>query len=316
MSPLLSMIVPTRGRPAQLRRLLASLATTADRPQDLEVVLVIDTDDPASLEVSGNGLSLKQVTVPPGLRMGALNMAGYEASAGRYLMLLNDDVIARTPGWDSHLRTCFAAFPDGILLVHVNDTVFQKALCTFPIVSHVFCNLAGGVCPPTYRRYRIDDHIEDIFNLLGVLGERRSLYLPDVIFEHCNHVTNEHGVRQYFSEEATLALDAPLFDELFPRRKELALKLKSHIAGGATDKKVALWRAKLAGVTDSSALRRSERLRVVTAADLANPAGISPREPWMNELRQKIGQRLRETGYLGLAGTVGRKLLRGIGVKG
>ena len=66
--------------------------------------------------------------------------------------LLNDDVIARTPGWDIKIATCFSAFPDEILLVHVNDTVFQIALCTFPIVSRTFCNLAGGHADHTWPR--------------------------------------------------------------------------------------------------------------------------------------------------------------------
>src|SRR5262249_32378275 len=159
---------------------------------NLEVVLVVDADDPASLQVSSRGLCTMHVVVPPGRSMGSLNTAGYEAAAGELLMLLNDDVVVRTSGWDTCVQSCFAAFPDGILLVHVNDRFFQKALGPFPFVWGKFCDLVGGICPGGYRRYRIDDHIEDIFNLLGVLGERRSLYLEDVIFEHLNHVTNEH----------------------------------------------------------------------------------------------------------------------------
>jgi hypothetical protein len=252
--------------------------------------------------------------VPPGLTMGALNMAGYEAAAGQLLMLLNDDVVARTPGWDSCVRTCFAAFPDEILLVHVNDTVLQKALCTFPIVSRRFCELVGGICPREYRRYRIDDHIEDIFNLLGVLSERRTLYLEDVIFEHLNHVTNQQGLRQYFSEETTLALDARVFAEQSDCRKELALRLKSRLAPRASSRTQALWRSKLASVTDPFALRRPERLRVLTAAELRRPGGISPREPWFNGWRQRVGKCVHEKGYHGLAAAAGRKLLRGMGV--
>src|SRR5262249_38893742 len=176
--PDFSLIVPTRGRPEQLRRFLASVAATARAPDALEVVLVLDDDDSASTCVTDEAIPLRHVVVRPGQTMGALNAAGYGASTGRYVMLLNDDVVVRTPGWDAKIRACFRAFPDEILLVHVNDTVFQKALCTFPIVSRRFCELAGGICPCDYVRYRIDDHIEDVFNLLGVLGPRRSLYLP------------------------------------------------------------------------------------------------------------------------------------------
>src|SRR5262245_43550941 len=231
--PVFSLIVPTRGRRELLQAFLKSIAATAAQPVAIEVVLVIDADDPASANVDCDGIHIKRVIVPPGLTMGALNMAGYEASTGRYLMLLNDDVIARTPGWDRRVQACFDEVKDGILLVHVNDTVFQTALCTFPIVSRTFCELAGGICPREYVRYRIDDHIEDVFNMLGVLGARRSVYLPDVIFEHANYMVNASGVRQYFSEEKTLAVDAATFEALLPARKELALRVRGHIEGRA-----------------------------------------------------------------------------------
>src|SRR4051812_47326546 len=133
--PTFSLIVPTRQRVPPLRRFLASLAETAARPEQLEVLLVVDEDDPASQEVRCGGLNVRTVVVPPGLTMGALNAAGYEASSGRYLMLLNDDVVARTAGWDERMRECFRACPDEILLVHVNDLIFRDELCSFPAVS-------------------------------------------------------------------------------------------------------------------------------------------------------------------------------------
>src|SRR5262249_5160425 len=140
--PDFSLIVPTRDRPDQLRRFLASIERTAARPDNVEVVLVVDADERSALEVRSDRLFLRHVVVAPGQTMGALNMAGYSASSGRHLMLLNDDVVACTRGWDTKIRNCFRAFADEILLVHVNDTVFQKALCTFPILSRRFCQIA------------------------------------------------------------------------------------------------------------------------------------------------------------------------------
>lgn len=266
MPAILSLIVPTRGRVDLLRRLLDSLAATASDIEYLEVVLVVDADDPESQAVVDSRLKLRTVVVAPGRTMGHLNRAGVEAAAGEIVMLLNDDVVARTPSWDRHIRTCFDKHPDGIVLAHVNDLVFQKNLCTFPIVSRRFVDLAGGICPEEYQRYRIDDHIEDIFNLLGVLGERRSVYLPEVVFEHHNYVTNAGGVRQYFSDPAVLAQDAPVFDRFAAARKELALRLKCSIAGA--DKKLPAWRKKLDAVKDHLALRTPERLRVMTLDEL------------------------------------------------
>jgi hypothetical protein len=257
--PTISLIVPTRQRPAPLRRLLDSLAATTRWPAALEIVVVVDADDPASQNVLHPALTVKHVVVSPGLTMGALNTTGYEAATGDYVMLLNDDAVARTRGWDERFRACFRRFPDGIVLVHANDTLFRDLLCTFPAVSRTFCELAGGICPRDYIRYRIDDHIEDVFNLLALLGYPRSVYLPDVVFEHHNTVALPQGGQAYASDPAILALDAPRFEALFAQRKELALHLLEHIEGGPRPRKTTIRRRQLAGLADPFALRTPGR---------------------------------------------------------
>jgi hypothetical protein len=272
MRPLLSLIVPTRGRPAQLARMLDSVARTAYHPERLEVVLVVDADDPASL-AGHPRFHVRHVVVPPGRTMGALNNSGFAASTGDYVMLLNDDVTVRTPGWDAVVFDCFRRFPDPFVLIHVNDTLIREHLCTFPLTSRAFYDLAGEVCPVRYRRYRIDDHIEDIFNLLAVLGERRVVYLPDVVFEHDNAVNHPEAGRVYTSDPELLALDAPLFDQLLPLRKELALRLFNTIHGRPGAER----RGALDAVASSFDIRVPGRQRVI-------------RSPWWRGPRDRAEQ--------------------------
>jgi glycosyltransferase involved in cell wall biosynthesis len=257
-----SLIVPSRNRPGQLRRFLDSIAATVSHIDAVEVILVVDEDDPATVAVGHPRLLVRHVVVPPGLTMGALNMAGYEASGGRYLMLLNDDVVAQTPGWDERILQVFGSHPDDIVLVHTNDTLMRENLCVFPIVSRTFCDLVGGICPRDYIRYRIDDHIEDIFNLLGVLGERRTVYLPDVVFQHLNSTDQPDGTPIYLAEPTTLALDIPRYEALFPERKELALKVLDYIENQARVVVTANRRRELAAIDDPFSLRVPERLRI------------------------------------------------------
>jgi hypothetical protein len=308
---MISLIVPTRQRTDQLANLLRSVAATAANPEALEVVLVVDADDGDSIGFEFPRLPLKRVVVAPGRPMGALNMAGYEAAAGEYLMLLNDDVVARTWKWDRKIRACFRRFPDGLVLVHPNDTVFQDKLCTFPVVSRTFCTLAGGICPRAYLRYRIDDHIEDIFNLLGALGERRTVYLPEVIFEHANFALNVHGVREYFSDENILALDAPLFEALFPARKELALRLKQRLVPRAGPAEQERWRTRLETVRDPFALRVGGRQRVAAGVGywLRTWAETTGRTFFANFQRLRNG--LRHKGVCGLVRALWRRFPRG-----
>jgi glycosyltransferase involved in cell wall biosynthesis len=229
MKPSLSLIVPTRKRTEKLRTLLESLNCNTRNKKQVEVVLVVDADDSDSLDFRFPSPNLKRVVVEPGLAMGALNMAGYEAGAGDFFMLLNDDVIVRTPAWDRQVLSACRHFADGIVLVHVNDTLFGEGMCTFPIVSRTFCELAGGICPKEYRRYRIDDHIENIFHLLGALDENRIVYLPDVVFEHAKFRELDSGKKAYFLDTAIEAEDGPRFEQRFFERKQVAIRLKEHI---------------------------------------------------------------------------------------
>jgi hypothetical protein len=254
--------------------MLDSVARTARHPERIEVALVVDADDPASL-LAHPRLNVRHAVVPPGLTMGELNNAGYDASAGEYVMLLNDDVIVRTPGWDAVALARFRRFPDPFALVHVNDTLMREHLCTFPLTSRAFYELAGGVCPRAYRRYRIDDHVEDVFNMLAHLGERRTVYLPDVVFEHDHAVLHPEAGRVYQSDPAILALDAPLFDALLPRRKELALRVLAAIDGRTDPAAERFRRERLDAVTDSFALRTPGRQVVVRTPWWRGPADVA-----------------------------------------
>jgi glycosyltransferase involved in cell wall biosynthesis len=256
----LSLIVPTRGRPEALARFLRSLANTARSPERLEVILVVDTDDECP-DIAGWPFSVRVVAGPPGRTMGQLNRDGFTASRGAFVMLLNDDVIARTRGWDRIVLKQFRRFPDPVVLVHVNDTLIREYLCTFPILTREFVELAGGICPAEYERYRIDDHIEDAFNMLAHVGVRRSVYLADVIFEHCNSVNHPTAGAVYESDPAILARDAPRFETLLPVRKELALRALERIHGH-TNPEMA---AKINAISDSFALRVPGRQIVVRA---------------------------------------------------
>jgi glycosyltransferase involved in cell wall biosynthesis len=304
--PNLSLIVPTRGLIDSLRRFIESVATTAYHPERIEVILVVDSDDKESLDVVDYRLNTRYAIGPPGRTMGELNNAGYEAASADYVMLLNDDVIIRTPGWDVTILNCFNRFPDPFVLVHVNDTLIREHLCTFPVVSRSFCERAGSICPSEYIRYRIDDHIEDIFNLVAVLGERRTVYLPDVVFEHTNSVHHPEAGQIYLSDPRVLALDAPRFEALFSDRKELALRILAEINGTSDPLWLEARRKILNQVSDSFAIRYSGRQHLVRY-----PGAMAL--DWFRRFVTLIARArnsVNRKGYYGFVRVVAQKLLR------
>jgi hypothetical protein len=276
--PLISFLLPTRGKPDLARRFLRSLHDTAHQPREIEVVLGVDEDDPPSHSISGPwvhgaaGLTVKTVVLPAGLTMGALNRACFAASTGRYVMLANDDVIARTPGWDTAIYRTFARFADDIALVHVNDLLFRERLCAFPVLSRKAC-LEIGVCPACYRRYRIDDHIGDTYGLLAHLRHERRVYLKDVVFEHENYTTATGTMypwsarkiaapnfqspdgKVYVLEPEAFAADSREFAARLEERKRDTCKLARLIETAALERRHAAYEGLLAKVRDPFARR-------------------------------------------------------------
>lgn len=277
-----SFLLPTRGRPELVKRLFQSIVATTTHLDRLEIILSVDDDDLESQALTDDRLHLKRVVLPRGAMMGELNHRAYEQSVGRYIMPVNDDLILRTPGWDEQIREAFRLFPDDIALIHVNDLLFKERLCTFPMVSRRACE-AIGFCERGYNRYRIDDHIYDVYNLLAYLGHKRLVYLPDVVFEHENYATEgEQAENTYVAEDnkvyvankEIMAKDAALFDSKMEERKQAAMRLagiidaerlqrlqerhQSRLPHYQPDHNVSAYRGLLEGVTDPHSYRRPD----------------------------------------------------------
>jgi hypothetical protein len=233
-----SFLLPTRGRPDGVLQFLTSLVETTEELDQVEVILGVDDDDPVSQQIVDDRVRLKIVLFRHGLTMGAMNRACFEASCGRYVFLMNDDVVCCTKGWDRRVRETFEAFGDDIALIHVNDGIFGDKLCTFPLLSRQAC-LEVGLCPQEYRRYKIDDHIMETYTLLERLGFPRIIYLEDVLFRHDNFRMAKDssataqffapGGRVYAPDPVIAAQDGASYEAGIETRKDDALRLAALI---------------------------------------------------------------------------------------
>jgi SAM-dependent methyltransferase len=262
-----SFLLPTRGKQELAQRFLQSVVDTADHPEEIEVILGVDEDDVPSHAIAKEGLVVKTVVLRPGLTMGELNRACFAASSGRYVMLINDDVIVRTRGWDTVIYQTYARYGDDVALVHVNDLLFRERFCTFPILSRKAC-LEIEICPACYRRYKIDDHIYDTYCLLSYLGYNRLVYLKDVVFEHENYlisgVPHVQAANCFQSDEGKvytpnpeiIDADSRDFTDRLEDRKRDARRLARLIETAAVEKRQASHETLLARVRDSHGYRQ------------------------------------------------------------
>jgi glycosyltransferase involved in cell wall biosynthesis len=103
---MISVLLPTRGRPDSLRESIDSLLDNADDPRQVEVLCAVDSDDEVSATVC---LHLDHVGVSAWIspeRYGYARLHEYVNflaghALGDWLMLWNDDARMLTEGWDT-----------------------------------------------------------------------------------------------------------------------------------------------------------------------------------------------------------------------
>jgi len=183
---LISLLLPTRGRPALVNRLFASIAETTSRLDQVEVVLYVDEDDMSSHDLDSTDFRVVRI-VGPALSMGGYNSACLQRARGGMLILANDDMVIRTHGWDDRVRAMHDEFEDRIYLGYANDLFKKSRFCTFPIMSRRTCELLADPYPAAYRRAFIDVHLFDIFKRLQHAGFDRIRYYDDLVFEHLHY---------------------------------------------------------------------------------------------------------------------------------
>ncbi len=229
--PLISLLLPTRKRVHLVRRLLKSLEDTVSTLDNVEVILYVDEDDTESQAISHPSIRLKRIVGTPGTTMGTIFNESFGHAEGRYIMLLNDDMVFRTRNWDLRVISAFEGFKDDIGFVYGNDLDQGKAVPTFPILSRRVCEIMGEVCPPEYRNLHIESHLIDIFKELERLGYKRIVYLDDVIFEHLHHVVGKAEMDETYRGKKDPLMDERLFVSLSERRKAIAKTLALYIEG-------------------------------------------------------------------------------------
>jgi hypothetical protein len=216
---------------------LDSLATTASRPDAVEVIVYADEDDPDSAGIREPRLSMSTI-VGPQATMGTINTACLERASGDIVILANDDVVVRTKGWDEEIRERHRALPDGVYLAWPNDRFASGRMSTFPILSRSTCALLGDPFPGQYRGAFIDYELFDVFTRLKHRGHDRLLYLERVTFEHHHHRTGKRPPdltsqrRQRWEDDVTFLARPDI-------RQEQAMRLAARIEGRPVPPRIA-----------------------------------------------------------------------------
>jgi hypothetical protein len=195
-------LVPTRERPGNARRLVKAVAGTA--ALDTRIVFAVDDDD-----TSYDGVNLAPAAVLRGPRrdVGAWtsDLAAALAEDCRFLASLGDDHVPVTAGWDALL----VAALDGRMGVAYGNDLHQGAEApTACLIPSPVITALGYMAPPGPVHLFIDLFWKRLGQDLGCLE-----YLPEVVVEHVHpHAGKAPWDDSYRRSDALSGSDGAAYD--------------------------------------------------------------------------------------------------------
>jgi glycosyltransferase involved in cell wall biosynthesis len=179
---LISLLLPSRGRPENLKRLADSVNATA--VGDVELIVVVDEDDPSEYWGEGN---VSVCTVPRQSRMAMYWNMAYQQASGDILMQCSDDIVFHTPGWDIIVRDAFEQYADRIVFVFGDDgDPTHGNYGTHGFVHRTWVETVGYFVPPYFSADYTDTWLNDLADRVG-----RKRRVP-IVTEHM-HFTFHKG---------------------------------------------------------------------------------------------------------------------------
>ena len=168
---LISVLVPERGRPEMLERLICSLIDTAGSDHQYEILVAIDNDDPEWVDREPLAHShTRYLRRPRPVTLGEkLNEMAREARGDIFWFIANDMVI-ETADWPAKFREACAKLPNGMGVPFVHDDLHQDH-AAYWLMTRKMRDAIGFYAAPWFPYWFIDTVANEWGILLGVRFE-------------------------------------------------------------------------------------------------------------------------------------------------
>lgn len=180
-------IVPSRGRPDNIRELIEAWEATRTYAA---LLVVVDDDDetlPGYVEVMDGAPDWARLEITPRKRLGpTLNdYALRNVELYDIIGFMGDDHRPRTPQWDKRFAMAIAQM-GGTGVAYGNDLIQGANIPTAVWLSSCIVETLGYMCPPDLTHLFLD-------NSWKAWGEgiRKLSYLNDVVIEHLHPVAQK-----------------------------------------------------------------------------------------------------------------------------
>lgn len=195
----MALIVPSRGRPQNIKRLVKGLIETQ---ADVDLYVGVDKNDPMQ-----NDYLMMQVALgyPKliinfslserdrfGSTLNRLTNNAIEKDRYKYLAWCGDDHLPISKGWDKRYKE---ELDKGAGIVYGNDLVMGETIATQLAFTPDIPKALGYAVPTSFVHLFIDNYFMKLGEKIG-----GSVYIPDVIFQHLHPIAGAKSDKTY--EEA------------------------------------------------------------------------------------------------------------------
>jgi hypothetical protein len=237
----IAILTPTRARPGKLDRFIDSVYSTAANPDRVFCYNYIDDDDPRHLAYEDyaknqhdNSCNIVCEAESVSLSWNTLALYANETNDIDMFIMGNDDLVYRTPGWDTIVESESNKFPDDIYCMWMEDLINGEKHCAFPIVSKKWYTTLGYFTPGVFNFGYNDTWVFDIAKRVG-----RTHFIPNAVNEHMHFTTGKSTMDDTYERNRTqqrgnlYEKDKIIFENTTDKRQKDADKLMEIINGQA-----------------------------------------------------------------------------------
>ena len=179
-----SLLIASKGRAHNLKNLVNNIFDTATRPEEVEILFLVEERDPESYAV------LSAIDHPR-IIVKVINSEEMNSNFSNVLlplarrsifMVAADDLKFNTIGWDQVVEDKINSYSDGIVLITPNDGVRKGEIATHFFVTKRWVDAMGYITPPHFTAEYADTWMTHVAQRLD-----RFVYLPLLNIEHLHH---------------------------------------------------------------------------------------------------------------------------------
>nr|AGS49674.1 RIKEN cDNA A830007L07 [uncultured bacterium esnapd14] len=235
----ISVLCPTRERPAGLARLIGSLLRTAHDTTRIRVLCYVDNDDRQLARY--RAYAARQVgaelVVGPPIGVPATWNALARAATGDVLVMANDDQFYVDYGWDLALDRAVSEYDrryrDGVYCLYFDGGQYPDGGADFPIVSRAWYQALGYYSTEMFQQWQAERWIFDIAERIQRLHPVPGVFVDHLHYQDYKAPFDATYQRHRLTRDKSLA-DQALFIRMAPEREREAERLRQFITAAAT----------------------------------------------------------------------------------